>query len=184
MNRPNGLLLTAWIMVALTVAGWLRQQYFPPHPHIAHLHAFTTVVGLVIRITAFVCIFYYVRGRNWARIAVLLTSIVAILSLLQLRHEDVPGPGDRRSCGPPWRLLPVLAEQTYRSRVLQAGRIYHWAIMIPTARVSAGVTVRREKALDFSGCNSRPGTGSLHPVAIETAVETNEAVGALDGKGR
>jgi hypothetical protein len=29
--------------------------------------------------------------------------------------------------------------------------------------------VRREKALDFSGCNSRPGTGSLHPVAIETA---------------
>ena len=26
------------------------------------------------------------------------------------------------------------------------------------------VTVRREKALDFSGCNSRPGTGSLHPV--------------------
>jgi hypothetical protein len=47
-----------------------------------------------------------------------------------------------------------------------------------------GVTVRREKALDFSGCNSRPGTGSFHPVAIETAVETNEAVGALDGKGR
>ena len=31
--------------------------------------------------------------------------------------------------------------------------------------------VRREKALDFSGCNSRPGTGSLHPVAIETAAE-------------
>ena len=91
MNRPKGLLLTAWIMVALVVAGWLRQQYFPPRPHIAHLHAFTTVVGLVIRITAFVCIFYYVRGRNWARIAVLLTSIVAILSLLQLRHEDVPG---------------------------------------------------------------------------------------------
>jgi hypothetical protein len=31
--------------------------------------------------------------------------------------------------------------------------------------------VRREKALDFSGCNSRPGTGSLHPVeAIEAAV--------------
>jgi len=26
-----------------------------------------------------------------------------------------------------------------------------------------GDKVRREKALDFSGCNSRPGTGSLHP---------------------
>ena len=27
--------------------------------------------------------------------------------------------------------------------------------------------MRREKALDFSGCNSRPETGSLHPMAIE-----------------
>jgi hypothetical protein len=32
-----------------------------------------------------------------------------------------------------------------------------------------GEIVRREKALDFSGCKSRPGTGSLHPVAIEPA---------------
>jgi hypothetical protein len=36
------------------------------------------------------------------------------------------------------------------------------------------VIVRREKALDFSGCNSRPGTGSLHPVAIEAAVEATK----------
>ena len=34
-------------------------------------------------------------------------------------------------------------------------------------------TVRREKALDFSGCNSSP-TGSLHPVAIETAAEATK----------
>jgi hypothetical protein len=37
-----------------------------------------------------------------------------------------------------------------------------------------GVIVRREKALDFSGCDSRPGTGSLHPVAIETAAEATK----------
>ena len=37
-----------------------------------------------------------------------------------------------------------------------------------------GVIVRREKALDFSGCNSRPGTGSLHPVAIEAAAEATK----------
>jgi hypothetical protein len=37
-----------------------------------------------------------------------------------------------------------------------------------------GEIVRREKALDFSGCNSRPGTGSLHPVAIETAAEATK----------
>jgi len=34
--------------------------------------------------------------------------------------------------------------------------------------------VRRGKALDFSGCNSRPGTGSLHPVTIETAAEATK----------
>ena len=34
--------------------------------------------------------------------------------------------------------------------------------------------VRREKALDFSGCNSRPGTVSLHPVAIEAAAEATK----------
>jgi hypothetical protein len=39
---------------------------------------------------------------------------------------------------------------------------------------SIGETVRREKALDFSGCNSRPGTGSLHPVAIESAAEATK----------
>jgi len=32
---------------------------------------------------------------------------------------------------------------------------------------------RRERALDFSGCKSRPGTGSLHP-AIEAAAEATK----------
>jgi len=39
---------------------------------------------------------------------------------------------------------------------------------------SIGEKVRRDKALDFSGCKSRPGTGSLHPVAIETAAEATK----------
>ena len=43
-----------------------------------------------------------------------------------------------------------------------------------TLGLSVGDKVRREKALDFSGCNSRPGTGSLHPVAIETAAEATK----------
>jgi hypothetical protein len=41
-------------------------------------------------------------------------------------------------------------------------------------RMIANDIVRREKALDFSGWNSRPGTGSLHPVAIEAAVEVTK----------
>jgi hypothetical protein len=35
----------------------------------------------------------------------------------------------------------------------------------------AGHWVRREKALDNSGCKSHPGTGSLHPVTIGAVVE-------------
>ena len=42
------------------------------------------------------------------------------------------------------------------------------------SRPRVGETVRREKALDFSGCNSRPGTGSLHPVATETTAEVTK----------
>ena len=40
-----------------------------------------------------------------------------------------------------------------------------------------GVKVRRGKALDFSGCNSRPGTGSFHPMAIGAAVEEADSLG-------
>jgi hypothetical protein len=37
-----------------------------------------------------------------------------------------------------------------------------------------GEKVRRERRWTFSGCNSRPGTGSLHPVAIEAAAEATK----------
>jgi len=40
--------------------------------------------------------------------------------------------------------------------------------------MAIGGTVRCEKALDFSGCNPRPGTGSFHPVAIEAAAEATK----------
>jgi hypothetical protein len=43
-----------------------------------------------------------------------------------------------------------------------------------TGLLVVGEKVRREKALDFSGCKSRPGTGSLHPVAIEAAAEATK----------
>jgi hypothetical protein len=74
MNRPRGLLLTAWIMVVLMVAGWVRAYFWPHHANLAHpsahLHDFITVFHLIITIAAFVCIFYYARGGKWARIAV------------------------------------------------------------------------------------------------------------------
>jgi hypothetical protein len=48
------------------------------------------------------------------------------------------------------------------------------ALALECFKGTVGEIVRREKALDFSGCNSRPGTGSLHPVAIETAAEATK----------
>jgi hypothetical protein len=48
------------------------------------------------------------------------------------------------------------------------------ATILPEVLGPVGDKVRREKALDFSGCKSRPGTGSLHPVAIEAAAEATK----------
>ena len=41
------------------------------------------------------------------------------------------------------------------------------------------ITVRREKALVHSGRKTRPGTGSLHPVATGAAVEVTKPPGPL-----
>src|SRR5271166_1541138 len=65
--------------------------------------------------------------------------------------------------------LGIQTRVTVRSRRQEVIRAANWWII-----VSIGEKVRRGKALDFSGCNSRPGTGSLHPVTIETAAEATK----------
>ena len=45
---------------------------------------------------------------------------------------------------------------------------------IESALGVTGVNSPQSKKLAFSGCNSRPGTGSLHPVAIEPAAEATK----------
>jgi drug/metabolite transporter (DMT)-like permease len=106
MNRPRSLLLTAAIMIALMVVGWIRMYYRSQHPHLAHpphhLHSLTILLLLVINSIVFICIYYYVQGRNWARIAVLITSILSILYLpLQMIREGTAG----RIIGVAWSLL-------------------------------------------------------------------------------
>jgi hypothetical protein len=44
----------------------------------------------------------------------------------------------------------------------------------PPQDISPLYSVRREKALVHSGRQTRPGTGSLHPVAIEAAAEATK----------
>jgi len=90
MNRPKGVLVTAWMMIVLNVTGWIL-EYWPQRASLADLHEFgfasLALISVAIRITAFVCIYYFVRGRNWARVAVLLTSVLAVLGLFRLYHE-------------------------------------------------------------------------------------------------
>jgi hypothetical protein len=62
--------------------------------------------------------------------------------------------------------LPLFQLQSEHITTLPVVNIYR-----PTLRIW---NVRREKVLDFSGCKSRPGTGSLHPVAIEAVVEATK----------
>jgi hypothetical protein len=131
MNRPKGLLLTAWIMVGFLLAGLLREWFWPPHPHITHLHTLTSIIGMLIRIAALICIFYYAQGRNLARIAVLAASVVEILSLLRLRHEDTLG---RVVIAAAALLAVFFLYWPVRSPVLQAQRGYYRCAFYSRAR--------------------------------------------------
>jgi hypothetical protein len=46
------------------------------------------------------------------------------------------------------------------------------------------ITVRREKALDNSGCKSHPGTGSVHPGSNRSGRGDDEFAGAVGVEGR
>jgi hypothetical protein len=65
---------------------------------------------------------------------------------------------------------PIMRGKSYVGETGKSMKVMELTVVLKTA----GVTVRREKALDFCGCNSRPGTGSLHPVAIEAAAEATK----------
>jgi hypothetical protein len=77
-------------MVFLNSTAWIL-QYWPHRLHYVPLHTSTAVfVGLLmftIRVCAFVCIFYYAHGRNWARILVLVTSCGLLLTSLLLQNK-------------------------------------------------------------------------------------------------
>jgi hypothetical protein len=92
MNRPKGLALTAWLMVALSTLGWSVidwNRYRNPNlhnPRAAFVFFITIIVTM--KICGLVCIWYYYQGRNWARIVVLLTSLWTIYCLRLLSHGN------------------------------------------------------------------------------------------------
>jgi hypothetical protein len=91
MNRPKGLALTAWLMVVLSTLGWSVidwSRYRNPHLHHPRLLFFVAII-VTMKICGLICIWSYYQGRNWARIAVLLTSLWTLYSLRLLGHGNV-----------------------------------------------------------------------------------------------
>jgi hypothetical protein len=125
MNRPKGLALTAWLMVALSTLGWGVidwNRYRNPHLHNprATFVFFITII-VTMKICGLVCIWYYYQGRNWARNS--RSSHFALDDILSAsaksRKRGVPQPYCERST--PWALLSLLVEHSQTSQIFPVG---------------------------------------------------------------
>jgi hypothetical protein len=88
MIRPHGLTLTALLMAALNTIGWvLIVIYRKPPMRTGFLALLIALFGI-----GYCIIWFYWKGRNWARIAVLLTSILSVLDLISLASPRTKNP--------------------------------------------------------------------------------------------
>jgi hypothetical protein len=76
MNRPKGLALTAILMAFCNAMIWATINPRRP-PYSLRIFLFYTVVICI----GYLFIWFYWHGRNWARIAVLLFSVLCIFNL-------------------------------------------------------------------------------------------------------
>ncbi len=79
-------------MVALSTWGWTVidwSKYRPPHHTRAGFLVLVMIV-VVMKACGLLCVWYYYQGRNWARIAVLLTSVWTLYNLRLLTHGHIP----------------------------------------------------------------------------------------------
>jgi len=82
MNRPTGISVTALLMSICNAMGWLIIDWTKPHAR------FTFALFTCLILLGYVFIWFYWKGRNWARIAVLLTSVFTVLNLLSLNRGN------------------------------------------------------------------------------------------------
>jgi hypothetical protein len=79
-------------MVALSAPGWSVidwSRYRAPHLHNPRTtFVFFITIIVTMKICGLVCIWYYYEGRNWARIAVLVTSLWTIYCLRLPGHGN------------------------------------------------------------------------------------------------
>jgi glucose-6-phosphate-specific signal transduction histidine kinase len=73
--RPPGINVTTILMAACNFMGWVIIDYSAPHARL------TLLIFSVIILVGYVVLWAYWSGRNWARILVLISSVVAISNL-------------------------------------------------------------------------------------------------------
>ena len=75
MERPKGISITALLMSVCNTMGWFIVDWTKPHA------GFIFTIFTILIVAGYVFVWFYWKGRNWARIAVLLTSILGVFNL-------------------------------------------------------------------------------------------------------
>jgi hypothetical protein len=88
MTRPNGLIWTAVLMAILNTIGW---SLIVAHTK-AHIRIGLLLLLIVIFSIGYCVVWFYWKGRNWARIVVLLTSILSVVDLISLASPRTKNP--------------------------------------------------------------------------------------------
>jgi len=75
--KPRGLRATTFAMVVLNLGGLVGLRWN---------HRGVVAAVLLLMLLGYVVLWYYWQGRNWARILVILTSVLAIFNLFPIRR--------------------------------------------------------------------------------------------------
>jgi len=80
MERPRGISFTAALMCACNALGWFTVDWHKPQA----MSTFAVFTMLIL--IGYLFLWFYWKGYNWARIAVLLTSVLTIYNLRYWRE--------------------------------------------------------------------------------------------------
>jgi hypothetical protein len=80
-NRPKGLTETSILMSITNAMGWAIIDWSKPSAHRTFL-IFTVMIAI-----GYLVIWFYWNGRNWARILVILTSLLSLFNLHLWSHS-------------------------------------------------------------------------------------------------
>jgi hypothetical protein len=84
MDRPGGITITAVLMSTTNAMGWMLIDWNSNNAKVRFI-TFTLFI-----LAGYLFIWFYWQGRNWARISVILCSLLAVANLSAWSHQK-PG---------------------------------------------------------------------------------------------